>query len=178
MASGCYSSEAIGSCHSEGDAVAPEEAAFVVRQSHSRSLAHARDDKPPAARAASASCSSIATRNLNSSASSVDSHRCRSPLRGAPRQPYGRLGLLLFHRDVKPQLVGLERRLTSLPIPAARGPSSAARAATCPAAHRRSSRCAPISRCHRSRIFRTPPLSSSSPPRPASPNRRARRSGW
>src|SRR5438105_13827809 len=127
MASGCYSSEAIGSCHSEGDAVAPEEAAFVVRQSHSRSLAHARDDKPPAARAASASCSSIATRNLNSSASSVDSHRCRSPLRGAPRQPYGRLGLLLFHRDVKPQLVGLERRLTSLPIPAARGPSSAVR---------------------------------------------------
>src|SRR5207302_7453195 len=64
---------------------------------------------------------------LNSSASSVDSHRCRSPLRGAPRQPYGRLGLLLFHRDVKPQLVGLERRLTSLPIPAARGPSSAVR---------------------------------------------------
>src|SRR5204863_2784336 len=95
-------------------------------------------------------------------ASSVDSHRCRSPLRGVPRQLlaprppalssrcatstrrppastriaadprcagplvcYSRLGLLFFHRDAQPQLVGLERRLVSLPIPAARGPSTA-----------------------------------------------------
>src|SRR5437773_2991954 len=120
---------------------------------------------PSSATRASASCSFIAMRNLNLSASSVDSYRCRSPLRGAPRQllaprppvlssrcatstrrppastriaadprcagplvSYSRLGLLFFHRDAQPQLVGLERRLVSLPIPAARGPSSATRA--------------------------------------------------